>query len=107
MAVMLRHGNDLEVELLGGGDPPRPGTLEGWERWYDEHLTKDDKGNANFGIESDNKLIGMCGLWRFNSHSQTCELGIGIGDREYWGRGYGREAIGLLSGLCVSYPQYS
>ena len=28
--------------------------------------------------------------------ARTCELGITIGDKDYWGRGYGREAVGLL-----------
>jgi RimJ/RimL family protein N-acetyltransferase len=96
MPTLLRYGQDVEVEILGGGDPPRPSTLEAWEKWYDEHLARDNKDSANFGIESDGKLLGTCGLWRFNTHSQTCELGISIGDHEYWGRGYGREAIGLL-----------
>jgi RimJ/RimL family protein N-acetyltransferase len=96
MTVLLQHSNDVEVELLSGGDPPAPKTLEGWEKWYEEHPVKDDKGSANFGIEADGKLIGMCGIWRFDSNSRRCDLGISIGDREYWGRGYGREAIALL-----------
>jgi RimJ/RimL family protein N-acetyltransferase len=31
-----------------------------------------------------------------DQRSGTAELGIGIGDRDYWGRGYGREAVSLL-----------
>jgi len=96
MPTLLRYGLDVEVELLCGGDPPRPATIEGWEKWYDEHLAKDTKETANFGIEADGKLIGTCGLWRFDTTAHTCVLGIGIGDRDYWGRAYGREAVGLL-----------
>src|ERR1051325_9503987 len=96
MATLLRFGQDVEVELLGGGDPPIPSTIEAWEKWFEEHLGKEKKDSANFGIEADGKLIGSCGLWHFNTVAQTCTLGISIGEREYWGRGYGREAIGLL-----------
>ena len=28
--------------------------------------------------------------------AQTAELGITIGEREYWGRGYGRDAVRVL-----------
>ena len=96
MPTFLKYGNDVEVELLGGGDPPKPGTIEGWEKWYDDHVAKDNKDSVNFGIEADGKLLGMCGIWRFNHYSNTCVLGITIGDREYWGKGYGREAMRLL-----------
>lgn len=91
--------NDLEVELLGGGDPPRPHSLASLQAQYDEDskLAKPDPHVlSDFAIEADGKFIGSCGLWRYRPTSGVCELGIGIGDREYWGRGYGREAIGLL-----------
>lgn len=96
MATMLQFSQDVEVELLSGGDPPIPSTRESWEKWFDERLSKEQKDSANFAIETDGHMIGMCGLWHFNLHSQTCHLGITIGERDYWGRGYGREAIGLL-----------
>lgn len=91
--------NDMEVELLGGGDPPRPSSLASLQAEFDEN-NKPDKHDSrllcDFVIEADGKCIGTCGLWRYRPAAGVCELGIGIGDREYWGRGYGREAIGLL-----------
>lgn len=88
--------NDVEVELLSGGDPPRPQTLESLERRFNEKMMRDGGNSANFAVEADAKLIGYCTLSRFDTLSQTCELGIVIGDRAYWGRGYGREATNLL-----------
>lgn len=92
-----QFANDVEVELLGGGDPPRPRTLERMQHEFDEEQKKDKQDEAfNFAIEADGKFIGSCGLWRFDLAARTCVLGIAIGDRDYWGRGYGREAIRLL-----------
>lgn len=91
---MLEFKNDVEVELLGGGDPPRPRTLAAMSEFYDE-LAK-DRVNVNFAIEADGVLIGDAGLFHFEQRNGTAELGIGIGDRAYWGKGYGREAVGLL-----------
>ena len=96
MTIIHQFGLDVEVEVLGGGDPPRPGSLEGWEEWFDKHVTKEHRDSVNFGIEVDGVLIGMTGLWRFDIHSHTGVLGISIGNKKYWSRGYGREAVGLL-----------
>ena len=91
---MLEFKNDAELELLGGGDPPRPRTLAGMTEFYDKMLN--DSKQVTFGIEADGVLIGDAGLFRFDQRNGTAELGIGIGDRAYWGRGYGREAVRLL-----------
>lgn len=40
--------------------------------------------------------IGSCGLHRLNLPNRSAELGILIGEKEYWGRGFGREAMNLL-----------
>jgi RimJ/RimL family protein N-acetyltransferase len=42
------------------------------------------------------KLIGSCGLFDIHPIDRTCECGILIGDRSFWGRGYGEEALRLL-----------
>lgn len=86
--------NDVEYELLGGGLPPRPRTLAQVSEFFDK-VTKERDG-FTFGIEADGTLIGDAGLFHLEQRNGTAELGIGIGDRDYWGRGYGREAVGLL-----------
>jgi RimJ/RimL family protein N-acetyltransferase len=86
--------NDVEFELLGGGDPPRPRTLATVTEFFDELIK--DKSSVNFAIEVDGVFIGDCGLFHFDQRAGTAELGIGIGDRDYQGNGYGREAVTLL-----------
>lgn len=88
--------NDVEVELLGGGDPPEPQSLERLEGQFQERLQRGDRNGPSFAIEADGLYIGGCGMFNIDSTSRTCEVGIGIGDRRYWGKGYGREAMGLL-----------
>ncbi len=88
--------NDVEVELLGGGNPPRPSSLASITEFFD-NLAK-DKDALNFGIEADGALIGDCGLFHVDRRNGTAEVGIGIGNRDYWGRGYGRQAMRLLLG---------
>ncbi len=52
--------------------------------------------HIHFAIEADGKLIGGIGIRSIDRVAGTAEMGVGIGDREYWGRGYGRDAIKVL-----------
>ncbi|MBI4565578.1 MAG: GNAT family N-acetyltransferase [Planctomycetes bacterium] len=53
-------------------------------------------GEAPGAIER--QPIGICGLHRMSSSNRSAELGICIGEKAYWNRGFGREAMGLLCG---------
>ncbi len=96
---LWEFNNDPEVEIAGGGDPPIPQSLERLEGEFDENAKKGGRDGTWFAIEADGRLIGQCGLYgfdKFKGVAHRCDLGITIGDKEYWGKGYGREAIGLL-----------
>jgi RimJ/RimL family protein N-acetyltransferase len=85
--------NDVEVELLGGGDPPTPRSRASVTAFWGR---MSEQGAVSFGITADDRLIGICGLSNIDAVSHTAALGITIGEREYWGRGYGRDAVRLL-----------
>ena len=63
-----------------------------------EALERLSKEGHNFAIvDADkNELIGNCGLMTVDNIQRKAELGIFIGNKEYWGKGYGQEAIELL-----------
>lgn len=103
---MLAFNNDIEVELAGGGDPPMPQSLARLQAGYEQKIAGGGRDDGEFGIEVDGKLIGGCGLFNFDRTAHTCELGIAIGDKEYWGRGYGREAVNLLLEYAFRYRNF-
>jgi RimJ/RimL family protein N-acetyltransferase len=43
-----------------------------------------------------NELIGNCGFMEIDNINQTAEVGIFIGNKNYWNKGYGTEALSLL-----------
>src|SRR5690606_2010418 len=96
LPLLNQMKNDVEGELAGGGDPPMPQPLPMLEAEYEQSWSRGGRDNVNFAIEADGKLIGGCALFDFDSTAHTCQLGITIGDKAYWGKGYGREAISLL-----------
>lgn len=93
---LWEFNNDVEFELLGGGDIWEPQTFERLEAAFEESIRRGGRNGADFAIEADGVFIGRCGLFDFNPATQSAQLGIGIGDRNYWGKGYGRDALQVL-----------
>ena len=62
-----------------------------------EILTKLSKEH-NYSIINleTNELIGNCGFANIDYINQTTEIGIFIGNKTFWNKGYGTEAISLL-----------
>ncbi|GGA11901.1 hypothetical protein GCM10010923_23210 [Blastomonas marina] len=50
---------------------------------------------------ADGAAVGTMTAYR-NAHHGTCDVGIMIGQRDYWGGGYGQEAWDLLTGWLLS-----
>ena len=98
--------NDLAVELAAGGDPPLPQSLARLQAEFDQEAAKGGRDATRFVIEVDGQCIGTCALFNVNATAQTCELGIGIGAKDYWGRGCGRESIRLLLTYAFRYLNY-
>lgn len=93
---LWQFNNDAEVEVAGGGDPPMPQSLARLQAEFDRRTGTGGRDGAQFAIEADGVMIGQCGLLDLNETDRTCELGITIGDKAYWGQGYGRDAVRVL-----------
>lgn len=97
---LCAFNNDLEVELSGGGDPPYPQSLERLQAEFQTKVSQGGRDGTGFAIEADGNYIGQCALFSFDATSQTCALGITIGDKDYWARGLD----GMRSRLCSATP---
>ena len=95
MQIQWQSENDLELCFWDGGTP-RPASLEWLYHHFDEGVHNPDLNSVSFAIEANSNYIGHCGLHNINATHRTCELGIEIGNKDYWGKGYGREVVRLL-----------
>jgi RimJ/RimL family protein N-acetyltransferase len=69
-----------------------------WERLHDR------KNDHIFAIEAeDGAHIGQMGLHGVDYENRRAVLGIGIGEKDYWGRGYGTDAIQALLGWAFDH----
>ncbi|HLF06712.1 MAG TPA: GNAT family protein [Thermoplasmata archaeon] len=91
----VRWMSDLEMTMnLGNfGFIPTP---ENETEWIRAGLK--NERNRLFGIvlNRGTRHIGNCGLHELDMSSRHAMLGIAIGEKACWGKGYGREAVRLL-----------
>jgi diamine N-acetyltransferase len=68
------------------------------EQWFEDYLC--DTSRHIFGIEKeDGKLIGNVALEGINWKDRHAELGIVIGEKDCWDKGYGTDAVHALLGF--------
>ena len=64
---------------------------------YTSRLYYSTPNNHRFAIETlDSKHIGSCSYYNIDETAGEIELGIVIGDRDYWNKGYGTDALTTL-----------
>ncbi len=81
--------------------PYLPFSLAQEERWYERLLVQIERQeDVTFAIETNEGVhIGNVGLHNINWKDRNAELGIVIGEKEYWSQGYGTDAIRALLGM--------
>ncbi len=91
--LLFKWYNDTELNKLAG--------------WSDSKATADKlryNMSRSFGYDPMNLMIdneegtpiGTIQLYDFNEQDKSCKLGIRIGDSNYWGKGYGEDAVNTL-----------
>ncbi|MDX3097924.1 GNAT family protein [Streptomyces sp. ME19-03-3] len=98
----LRWRNDPEVvHWAAAGDPCfGPVTAEAVQLGFDTMLRLSSRESAVFTVEdlADGRVIGMADYRDLDPYAQVATLGVTIGEREFWGRGHGSDALRLLVG---------
>jgi RimJ/RimL family protein N-acetyltransferase len=65
--------------------------------FYGTELYGGGDDRFRFGVETlDGKHIGNCALYNVDHHKREAELGVMVGDRDYWDKGYGADAVRTL-----------
>jgi len=107
--VAMESARDAEISASWGrnsayarlldSDPPRLWSKNQMKDW----LEKKEKAESFTEIEfmicplEAEKPIGFVGLDGIAWHHRTSWVGIGIGERDHWGKGYGTEAMQIIS----------
>ena len=81
---------------LANLDATRPVTLTFTEylRYHRDDVNYPSPWSVRMAIDTlDGRHIGNCMYYDINNEKSQCELGIMIGDRDYWSKGYGTDVV--------------
>ncbi|MSQ14337.1 MAG: N-acetyltransferase [Dehalococcoidia bacterium] len=79
------------------GVPPLRMSLNSYLSVFREELRYPSRRHRTFAIEDyDGRHIGNCMYYDIDEGAGQAELGILIGEREYWSKGYGTDAVNAL-----------
>jgi len=83
---------------LLGSDVVRPISVKGEKGWLEKEHEDDPADLFMFMIRTlrDDRLIGEIALDGVQWHHGDTFVGISIGEREYWDKGYGTDAIQVI-----------
>ena len=91
-----RWRSDPEIARLDAAFPLSM-SYERYLRLFQDQLRYPTPGSHHFGTDAaDGTYIGNCMYYDLDSISKEAELGIVIGDRDYWSNSYGYDAVTTL-----------
>jgi RimJ/RimL family protein N-acetyltransferase len=91
---LVRWANDPDFSWFQWGRRPgRFADAKAARKWMD--VIAEHRGVA-FVIEHEGRPIGQANYRDLQPKGRSAEVGIGIGEPSLWGKGLGREALGLL-----------
>ena len=88
--------SDPELAELDATTPIRL-SLDEYGRHYRDEINYPSPWSVRYAIETNEGVhIGNAMYYDIDRSKSQCELGIMIGNRDYWSRGYGTDAISTL-----------
>jgi RimJ/RimL family protein N-acetyltransferase len=93
-----RWGQDTEWLRLLDTDPPRLPSEKKWKEWLEKDLEKSESNDIFFSIHphGGDTMIGFIGFFDLFMHHGDTLVAIALGEREYWGKGYGTDAMRVI-----------
>ena len=92
LPTFVKWINDPEVTTHLQFEPPM--SMEDEVAWYHHMMAGKDKA---FVVETlDGRLIGNIGTVGLDWRNRKTDLGIMIGEKEFWSRGYGTDTITVM-----------
>lgn len=89
-----RWNQDSEYQQLLSSGPSTLWTPKQIKEWIEKHF--DQMYSFTIRAREGDRAIGNLDLSGINWPAGDAWVGIGIGEREYWGKGYGTDAMNLI-----------
>ena len=93
-----RWANDRDVVTCARFSPDHMTSLAALEKSFEKELTEEETDRTTYIIEerTSGRPIGWCVVRTWDRKHVNADLGIALGEKDLWGKGYGTEAMELL-----------
>ncbi len=102
LSLIQKWYNDDEVMYWASGSKPDMMVSMSYleEVWYDEIYSD---FSTRMMIETETGVpIGIIGYRNLNLQERRCRLSVFIGEKEYWGKGYGANAVKAFTRFLIN-----
>ncbi len=89
-------GRDTEYSRLLDSSPPYIFSEKKCKEWLEKDLEKTDDNFFSIRTLDGSQLLGFVALFALHWQHGDTMVAIALGEREYWGKGYGSEAMNLM-----------
>jgi len=93
--VKWRNDNEVNKFLRSGYR-----TIQEVSDWYNNFFLKEQ--NKLLALYADDELIGYCSIENIDLKNSNCEIGIVIGEKQYWNKGIGVSSVKKLTNMVFS-----
>ena len=96
--AFARWGRDSEFKRLLDSGPTHLNSQKAAQKWLEKEIEEQSVNQYWFSIRAlaDDKLLGDIDLYVYNWSGRDAFVGLGIGEREFWGRGYGTDVMRVI-----------
>jgi len=93
-----RWSQDSEFKRLINSEAVSVASSMGTKKWLEKELDEQSDNQHWFSIRTltDDVLLGDIDLYIYNWPGRDAFVGLGIGERDFWGKGYGTDLMKLI-----------
>ena len=96
--TFARWLQNSDYARLLDSDPPKLFSAKASEKWLEKKLVKGESDEIMLAIHTleDDRVIGFIGFDGISWPHGNTWVGIGLGENQYWGQGYGTDAMRVM-----------
>ena len=98
LPLLHKWANDRDVVAWARFSPEQMSSLAALEKAYEKELHDEETERTSYMIEetATSRAIGWCVVRTWDRKHVSANVGISLGEKDLWGKGYGTEAMSLL-----------
>ena len=108
LSLLHRWLNDADLMTWARFSPDHMASLAAVEKEYERELAGDERDRTTYIVEhrASGTPIGWCRMRTGDRKHVSADVGIGLGEKEFLGKGYGTEAMRLLLAIVFDHQRW-